>query len=112
MKKVGEAFIGIDAAKARNPTRRHRRRRQRGSHKVAGVREAIEARGASLLYLPPYSPDLVWGRSRQAMNIVSPGGVRAARSRSGAARSEGSSLSGAAIAAATLYPVAPGGAGP
>lgn len=28
-----------------------------GSHKVAGVREAIEARGASLLYLPPYSPD-------------------------------------------------------
>jgi transposase len=29
-----------------------------GSHKVAGVREAIEARGASLIYLPPYSPDL------------------------------------------------------
>jgi len=29
-----------------------------GSHKVRGVREAIEARGASLLYLPPYSPDL------------------------------------------------------
>jgi transposase len=29
-----------------------------GSHKVAGVREATEARGASLLYLPPYSPDL------------------------------------------------------
>ena len=29
-----------------------------GSHKVAGVREAIEARGASVLYLPPYSPDL------------------------------------------------------
>ncbi len=29
-----------------------------GSHKVAGVREAIEARGASLLFLPPYSPDL------------------------------------------------------
>ena len=28
------------------------------SHKVRGVREAIEARGASLLYLPPYSPDL------------------------------------------------------
>ena len=27
------------------------------SHKVAGVREAIEAVGASLLYLPPYSPD-------------------------------------------------------
>lgn len=28
------------------------------SHKVAGVRPAIEARGATLLYLPPYSPDL------------------------------------------------------
>jgi transposase len=28
------------------------------SHKVAGVREAIEACGARLLYLPPYSPDL------------------------------------------------------
>jgi transposase len=27
------------------------------SHKVAGVREAIEARGAMLVYLPPYSPD-------------------------------------------------------
>ncbi|GAA0578801.1 hypothetical protein GCM10009416_16590 [Craurococcus roseus] len=29
-----------------------------GSHKVAGVREAIEARGASLLRPPPHSPDL------------------------------------------------------
>lgn len=29
-----------------------------GSHKVIGVREAIEACGASLVYLPPYSPDL------------------------------------------------------
>jgi transposase len=28
------------------------------SHKVSGVREAIESCGASLLYLPPYSPDL------------------------------------------------------
>ena len=28
------------------------------AHKVAGVREAIEAAGARLLYLPPYSPDL------------------------------------------------------
>jgi transposase len=27
-------------------------------HKVAGVRQAIEQCGASLLYLPPYSPDL------------------------------------------------------
>ncbi len=29
-----------------------------GSHKVAGVRQAIEARGAHLLFLPAYSPDL------------------------------------------------------
>lgn len=28
------------------------------SHKVAGVREAIEAVGAEVRYLPPYSPDL------------------------------------------------------
>ena len=28
------------------------------AHKVAGVREAIRAAGASVLYLPPYSPDL------------------------------------------------------
>lgn len=28
------------------------------SHKVAGIREAIEKTGAKLLYLPPYSPDL------------------------------------------------------
>lgn len=28
------------------------------AHKVAGVREAIGAAGAGVLYLPPYSPDL------------------------------------------------------
>lgn len=28
------------------------------AHKVEGVRERIERAGASLLYLPPYSPDL------------------------------------------------------
>jgi transposase len=27
-------------------------------HKVAGVREAIEAAGASVMFIPPYSPDL------------------------------------------------------
>jgi transposase len=27
------------------------------AHKVTGVRAAIEAAGATLLYLPPYSPD-------------------------------------------------------
>lgn len=28
------------------------------SHKVVGVREAIEARGARIMFLPAYSPDL------------------------------------------------------
>jgi len=28
------------------------------AHRVSGVREAIEAAGATLFYLPPYSPDL------------------------------------------------------
>lgn len=28
------------------------------SHKVSGIRDAIEAVGAQLVYLPPYSPDL------------------------------------------------------
>ena len=28
------------------------------AHKVAGIRERIEASGARLIYLPPYSPDL------------------------------------------------------
>jgi transposase len=28
------------------------------AHKVVGVRQAIEAAGASLLFIPPYSPDL------------------------------------------------------
>ena len=28
------------------------------SHKVAGIEEAITATGATVLYLPPYSPDL------------------------------------------------------
>jgi len=27
------------------------------AHKVAGLAELVEARGARLLYLPPYSPD-------------------------------------------------------
>ncbi len=28
------------------------------AHKVVGIKELIEARGAKLIYLPPYSPDL------------------------------------------------------
>jgi transposase len=42
------------------------------AHKVAGVRELIEARGAELLYLPPYSPDLnpieqAWSKLKQLL---------------------------------------------
>jgi len=29
-----------------------------GAHKVKGVKEAIEGRGAKVIYLPPYSPDM------------------------------------------------------
>jgi len=29
------------------------------AHKIKGVREAIEAKRAKLLYLPPYSPDFI-----------------------------------------------------
>ena len=45
------------------------------THKVAGVRERIEARGASLLYLPPYSPDLnpiekAWAKLKQGLRTA------------------------------------------
>jgi transposase len=43
-----------------------------GAHKVAGVRELVEARGARLVYLPPYSPDLnpieqAWSKIKQQL---------------------------------------------
>ncbi len=46
-----------------------------GAHKVKGVREAIEAVGARLLYLPPYSPDLspiepCWSKLKTALRAV------------------------------------------
>ena len=42
------------------------------AHKVAGVRQCIEAAGAQLLYLPPYSPDYnpiepCWGKIKQCL---------------------------------------------
>jgi transposase len=45
------------------------------SHKVAGVRERIQAAGAELLYLPPYSPDLnsiekAWSKLKQNLRQV------------------------------------------
>jgi transposase len=46
-----------------------------GAHKVEGVREAIEAVGASLVYLPPYSPDLnpiehCWSKIKTALRAA------------------------------------------
>jgi transposase len=45
------------------------------SHKVQGVRERIEAAGAKLLYLPPYSPDLnpiekAWAKLKQLLRAA------------------------------------------
>ena len=45
------------------------------AHKVAGVRELIEAAGAHLLYLPPYSPDLnpieqAWSKVKQILRSL------------------------------------------
>lgn len=47
------------------------------THKVSGVREAIEAVGARLLYLPPYSPDFnpienLWSKVKQILRSLSP----------------------------------------
>jgi transposase len=46
-----------------------------GAHKVKGVRELIESRGAQLLYLPPYSPDFnpieqAWSKLKQLLRGV------------------------------------------
>jgi len=45
------------------------------AHKVAGIRELIQATGAELLYLPPYSPDLnplekAWAKLKQLLRAV------------------------------------------
>jgi transposase len=45
------------------------------AHKVEGVRENIEARGARLVYLPPYSPDFnpieqIWAKVKQSLRSL------------------------------------------
>jgi transposase len=45
------------------------------SHKVAGVRERLQERGADVLYLPPYSPDLnpiekAWAKLKQLLRAT------------------------------------------
>jgi transposase len=51
------------------------------THKVAGVREAIEAAGARLEYLPPYSPDFnpienLWSKVKQGVKSRDPRNAR------------------------------------
>jgi transposase len=43
------------------------------AHKIAGVRQAIAAAGASILYLPPYSPDLAPGSQHRPPTSVRSG---------------------------------------
>jgi transposase len=43
------------------------------AHKVDGVRQAIAAAGASILYLPPYSPDLAPGSQHRPPTSVRSG---------------------------------------
>ena len=45
------------------------------AHKIEGVRQLIESRGAQLLYLPPYSPDFnpieqAWSKLKQLLRGV------------------------------------------
>lgn len=45
------------------------------AHKVDGIRQLIEAAGAKLLYLPPYSPDLnpiekAWAKIKQILRAI------------------------------------------
>ena len=47
------------------------------THKIRGVREAIQAAGARLLYLPPYSPDFnpiepMWSKIKQILRSHDP----------------------------------------
>ena len=51
------------------------------THKVAGVRAAIEAAGARLEYLPPYSPDFtpienLWSKVKQRVKSLNPRNAR------------------------------------
>jgi len=51
------------------------------THKVAGVKEAIEAVGARVEYLPPYSPDLnpienLWSKVKQFLKSRNPRTLR------------------------------------
>lgn len=64
------------------------------THKVAGVREAIEAAGARLEYLPPYSPDFnpiepMWSKVKQGLKSREPRNARQLHKAAGAAFAAG-----------------------
>jgi len=61
-------------------------------HKAAGVREAIEAAGATLRYLPPYSPDFnpienLWSKVKARLRTLAARSVDALHDAIGAAMS-------------------------
>jgi transposase len=54
------------------------------AHKASGVKEAIEAAGARVLYLPPYSPDFspiepMWSKVKQVLRSIAARSVDALR---------------------------------
>lgn len=60
------------------------------THKVVGVREAIEGAGARLEYLPPYSPDFnpiepMWSKVKQGLKSREPRNARQLHKAAGAA---------------------------
>lgn len=60
------------------------------THKVAGVRQAIEGAGARLEYLPPYSPDFnpiepMWSKVKQGLKSQEPRNERQLHKAAGAA---------------------------
>ncbi len=60
------------------------------THKVAGVRQAIESAGARLEYLPPYSPDFnpiepMWSKVKQGLKSRDPRTARQLLKAAGAA---------------------------
>jgi transposase len=54
------------------------------AHKAAGIKEAIEAAGARVLYLPPYSPDFspiepMWSKVKQVLRSIAARTIEALR---------------------------------
>jgi DDE superfamily endonuclease len=51
-----------------------------GAHRTHRVRELIEARGADLVFLPSYSPDLKWDEKAETTFRMEPTMVSASKS--------------------------------